>query len=114
MRCALHDASAVRPRSADSAGTLHRPMQMRATDAGVGVESAEALWGAFRDRVRENLRVVLAMSPIGTAFRDRTRKYPSLVSCTTMDWFREWPAEALQEVALKVRGPRGRPRAPPP
>ena len=27
--------------------------------------------------------------------------FPSLVSCTTIDWFNEWPAEALLEVAVK-------------
>ena len=25
--------------------------------------------------------------------------YPSLVNCTTIDWFSEWPHEALLEVA---------------
>jgi dynein heavy chain len=39
------------------------------------------------------------MSPIGEAFRARVRQYPSLVNCTTMDWFNEWPADALLEVA---------------
>jgi dynein heavy chain len=27
--------------------------------------------------------------------------YPGLVNCTTIDWFHTWPAEALQEVAMK-------------
>ena len=62
-------------------------------------DTAEDLWSLFVARVRDNLHVVLAMSPVGDGFRDRTRMYPSLVACTTMDWFHEWPKEALEEVA---------------
>ena len=53
------------------------------------------------NRVRDNLHVVLAMSPIGESFRNRTRMYPGLVNCTTIDWFQPWPADALVEVATK-------------
>jgi dynein heavy chain len=38
---------------------------------------------------------VLAFSPIGDSFRNRIRNFPSLVNCTTIDWFSEWPEEAL-------------------
>lgn len=41
------------------------------------------------------------MSPIGEAFRNRLRQYPSLINCTTIDWFCDWPQEALLEVAYK-------------
>lgn len=41
------------------------------------------------------------MSPIGESFRSRTRMYPGLVNCTTIDWFQQWPADALVEVATK-------------
>lgn len=53
------------------------------------------------DRVRTNLHIVLCMSPAGNAFRNRLRQYPSLINCTTVDWFLEWPKEALLEVAMK-------------
>uniref|UniRef100_A0A8C2TLH0 Dynein axonemal heavy chain 1 n=1 Tax=Coturnix japonica TaxID=93934 RepID=A0A8C2TLH0_COTJA len=33
-------------------------------------------------------------------FRARLRQFPSLVNCCTIDWFNEWPAEALQCVAF--------------
>ena len=49
-------------------------------------------------RVRRNLHICLCMSPLGEAFRDRLRMFPSLVNCCTIDWFSEWPAEALQSV----------------
>ena len=53
----------------------------------------------FVRRVRARLHVVLAMSPVGDAFRRRLRMFPALVNCCTIDWFREWPLEALQSVA---------------
>ena len=62
---------------------------------------AEVLWNFFINRVRSNLHVVLAMSPIGDSLRNRARMYPGLVNCTTIDWFHTWPAEALTEVAMK-------------
>ncbi|KAJ3091962.1 Dynein heavy chain 2, axonemal [Quaeritorhiza haematococci] len=63
--------------------------------------SSEAVYAIFLERVRSNLHVVLCMSPVGDAFRNRLRMFPSLVNCTTIDWFSEWPEDALQEVALK-------------
>lgn len=38
-------------------------------------------------------------SPVGEVFRARLRQFPSLVTCCTIDWFSEWPEEALQAVA---------------
>ncbi|KAI8730179.1 dynein heavy chain 6, axonemal isoform X4, partial [Biomphalaria glabrata] len=49
--------------------------------------------------VRNNLHIVLCMSPVGSAFRSRCRMFPSLVNCCTIDWFIEWPKEALLGVA---------------
>ena len=46
-----------------------------------------ALFNLFVERTREMLHIVLAMSPIGDAFRNRLRKFPSLVNCCTIDWF---------------------------
>ncbi|XP_071822297.1 dynein axonemal heavy chain 7-like isoform X1 [Apostichopus japonicus] len=60
-----------------------------------------ALFNMFIERVREQVHVVLAMSPIGDAFRNRLRKFPSLVNCCTIDWFQTWPEDALQAVASR-------------
>jgi dynein heavy chain len=49
--------------------------------------------------VRRNLHIVLSFSPVGDAFRERLRKFPSLVNCTTLDWFTAWPRDALATVA---------------
>jgi dynein heavy chain len=64
-------------------------------------ETADALWDYFIGTVRNNLHVVLCMSPIGEGFRRRCRMFPGLVNCTTIDWFQEWPEDALKEVAAK-------------
>ncbi|XP_044288081.1 dynein axonemal heavy chain 7 [Varanus komodoensis] len=60
-----------------------------------------ALFNMFIDRCRDQLHVVLAMSPIGDAFRNRLRKFPALVNCCTIDWFQSWPTDALQAVATR-------------
>eukprot|EP00946_MAST-07B_sp_MAST-7B-sp1_P002136 g2136.t1 len=59
------------------------------------------LWEMFLTRTRSQLHIVLAFSPIGSAFRERLRKYPSLVNCCTIDWFFAWPSDALIAVAEK-------------
>jgi len=49
----------------------------------------------YLKRVKKNIHIVLAMSPIGDAFQTRLRMFPSLINCCTIDWFTEWPEEAL-------------------
>lgn len=39
--------------------------------------------------------MIIAMSPLGNIFTTRLRMFPSLVNCCTIDWFTEWPEEAL-------------------
>ncbi|XP_050531221.1 dynein axonemal heavy chain 2 isoform X2 [Daktulosphaira vitifoliae] len=65
------------------------------------LETAEAIYSFFIDRVRNNLHIVLCLSPIGNEFRVRLRQYPSIINCTTIDWFLDWPKDALLEVAAK-------------
>ncbi|MEW5313906.1 MAG: hypothetical protein WDW38_005438 [Sanguina aurantia] len=69
--------------------------------AGLTLDTAVELWNYFVDRTRENLHIVLCFSPIGDAFRERLRQFPSLVNCCTIDWYANWPNDALEAVALK-------------
>ena len=46
-----------------------------------------ALFAFFVNRCRENLHIIIAFSPIGDAFRNRLRQFPSLINCCTIDWF---------------------------
>uniref|UniRef100_A0A3B5AK42 Dynein axonemal heavy chain 3 n=1 Tax=Stegastes partitus TaxID=144197 RepID=A0A3B5AK42_9TELE len=59
-----------------------------------------SMYNFFIDRVKANLHIVL-MSPIGDAFRNRLRMFPSLINCCTIDWFHVWPNDALEMVAHK-------------
>ncbi len=56
-----------------------------------GNPTKDGCYAAFVNRVRDNLHLVLAMSPVGEAFRSRCRQFPSLINCTTIDWFSAWP-----------------------
>ena len=50
---------------------------------------------AYLARIVSNIHMIVAMSPLGEVFRARLRNFPSLVTCSTLDWFNEWPEEAL-------------------
>lgn len=62
--------------------------------------SPAALYNFFVQIVREQLHVVLAMSPIGDSFRNRIRKFPALVNCCTIDWFQVTKINWLLSVLL--------------
>lgn len=64
-------------------------------------EAKDAVWNYFIERIKENLHIVLAVSPVGDALRIRMRMFPSLVNCTTVDWFHPWPDDALSSVATR-------------
>ncbi|XP_063980239.1 dynein axonemal heavy chain 7-like [Diachasmimorpha longicaudata] len=66
--------------------------------------SPVALFNYFVQVVREQLHVVVTMSPIGDGFRTRIRKFPALVNCCTIDWLQPWPEDALLAVATKFLG----------
>ncbi|XP_074661680.1 dynein axonemal heavy chain 6-like [Tubulanus polymorphus] len=70
-----------------------------AKELGIAEGNREAIFDFCINRVRNNLHVVLCMSPVGNAFRSRCRMFPSLVNCCTIDWFTEWPREALLDVS---------------
>ena len=53
----------------------------------------------FIDTVRDYLHLVLCMSPKNPKFPERARKFPGIISGTTIDWFLPWPEEALVSVA---------------
>jgi dynein heavy chain len=61
--------------------------------------NAAELYTFFISRVRQQLHIILAFSPIGNAFRDRLRKFPALINCCTINWFTAWPRDALIAVA---------------
>ena len=44
---------------------------------------------------------MLCFSPVGSTLRVRSRKFPAIVNCTSIDWFHEWPEEALVSVSSR-------------
>ncbi|XP_068120654.1 dynein axonemal heavy chain 9 isoform X2 [Hyperolius riggenbachi] len=65
------------------------------------LDTRENCWKFFIDRVRRQLKVALCFSPVGNKLRVRSRKFPAVVNCTAIDWFHEWPQEALESVSLR-------------
>jgi len=63
--------------------------------------SPQELFAFFLERCKTNLHMVICFSPIGASLRNRIRDFPSIVNCTTIDWFSEWPPDALEAVAQK-------------
>jgi len=64
-------------------------------------DDRDGLYAFFIDKVRKNLHYILCHSPVGDAFRIRGRKFPALISCSTVDEFMAWPREALDGVARR-------------
>ncbi|KAF2900340.1 hypothetical protein ILUMI_05842 [Ignelater luminosus] len=73
---------------------------MRAEVKAAGIDDTrENCWKFYIERCRKLLKVVLCFSPVGSTLRIRGRKFPAVVSCTAIDWFHEWPKEALESVS---------------
>ncbi|KAI8587105.1 dynein heavy chain and region D6 of dynein motor-domain-containing protein [Geranomyces variabilis] len=84
----------------DEVDTIINAMRNEAKSQGL-VDTREVCWDLFIRLVRRNLKVVLCFSPVGNTLRSRCRKFPAIVNCTMIDWFHEWPEEALQSVATR-------------
>jgi len=67
-------------------------------------ETKEFRWSYFVNKCRENLHIILAMSPAGDTLRLRCRNFPGLISNTNVDWFFPWPEDALTAVANNFMG----------
>lgn len=61
--------------------------------------SALEVFFFFTKRCKEKLHIIICFSPVGSTFRNRLRLYPTLVNGCTIDWFEDWPEQALEEVA---------------
>ena len=67
---------------------------------GISPEPA-AVWEYFFTRVRANLHMALAFSPVGDDFRNRAMKFPAIINATVIDYFQPWPEKALLGVATQ-------------
>jgi dynein heavy chain len=57
------------------------------------------IYATYIKELRLYFHIILCMSPVGDQLRVRCRNFPALVSCCTLDWFDNWPEEALRTVS---------------
>lgn len=53
----------------------------------------------FEDAVRDHLHCLFCMDPRAGSFASWIRKFPTLMSCSVIDWFRPYPDRSLRHVA---------------
>jgi len=45
------------------------------------------------------MKVALCHSPVGEVMKDRARKFPGIINSSIIDYFHDWPRDALIDVA---------------
>ena len=83
-------------------GLLLEKVRSAIRSAGLEADNDAAVYSFFVQQIKQHLHIVLAMSPVGTGFRQRLRQIPALISCCTIDWFSQWPKDALEAVSQKL------------
>ena len=79
---------------------------LRPTAVQMGIpDTRDNVYRLFVSRLRDNLHIILTMSPVGSALRVRCRQFPSLINCCTIDWYTAWPRDALMSVAQRFLEP---------
>jgi dynein heavy chain len=86
---------------ADEVSEILDMVRNDAKELGISEGNINAQYSFFVSRIKARLHIILAFSPIGPSMRDRIRNFPSLVNCCTIDWFTDWPKDALITVAKK-------------
>ena len=82
----------------DESNALVQALRNEAKANGVH-DSLETLTSYFLDKMKRNLHLIVCFSPVGENFRVKSRKFPGLISSTTIDWCHKWPKNALIDVA---------------
>jgi len=82
----------------DEIDTLLGKVRTEAKQNGVQ-DTPDELFAFFLDKVKKYLHLCLCFSPVGDTFRIRARMFPGIINCTSMDYFHDWPREALIDVA---------------
>ncbi|XP_014229978.1 dynein beta chain, ciliary-like [Trichogramma pretiosum] len=84
----------------DQVENIINAMKNEVKQAGI-LDTRENCWKFFIDKVRKQLKCVLCFSPVGDTLRKRARQFPALVNCTSINWFQDWPREALESVSAR-------------
>ena len=67
-----------------------------------GRESDEDIYQLFTRNVQRNLHVVFTMNPANPDFSNRTASSPAIFNRCVIDWFGDWPEDALTRVAQEL------------
>jgi len=66
----------------------------------IGLEQSDAnVLSMWVQTLKRNLHIFVSLSPLQPEYRNHLRNFPSLVNCTTIDYYFEWPHDALCKVA---------------
>ncbi|XP_044001574.1 dynein axonemal heavy chain 1-like [Aphidius gifuensis] len=84
----------------DELDKIYQSMRSSVQEAGLPINKTN-LYNYYLKNLQNNLHTVLAMSPIGDAFRGYIRQFPALINCCVIDWFHPWSDKALQSVAVR-------------
>jgi len=68
------------------------------------LDTPDDLFKYFLEKCKRNLHLDLCFSPVGDAFRIRSRMFPGLINSTSIDYFHPWPRDALIGVAERFLG----------
>lgn len=60
-----------------------------------------ALYNLFISVIREQLHIILCLSPINENFRNYIRDFPAFINSCTIDWLHPWPNDALSSIAQR-------------
>ncbi|ETL44032.1 hypothetical protein L916_05588 [Phytophthora nicotianae] len=99
MERIINDVRALLERSISDAKSSQGGHNQGDTSSKVGDLTRKDCEDYFHMMVRNSLHFILCMNPLGETFRARVRQFPALINCTTIDYFDEWPKNALEYVA---------------
>jgi len=54
----------------------------------------------FLSKVLRNFKSILNLTPDGKILSKELRKYPSIISCSTLIWMDDWPEEGYRDIAI--------------
>jgi dynein heavy chain 1 len=66
------------------------------------METEEEIYKKFVKNVQRNLHVVFTMNPANPDFSNRAGSSPAIFNRCVIDWFGDWPNEALYQVAKEL------------
>lgn len=69
--------------------------------------SPRALHNLFVSIVREQLHIVVCMSPVKEHFRTILMNYPAIINACTVDYFSQWPDDVLTTIAQRFLSAEG-------